>query len=101
MAFPIVWSPEAIEDVNAIAEFIGRDSSFYAESVVSKIVDIADTLSSYPESGRMVPERKDSSLRERFIYNYRLIYRVDKDHILIIAIIHGKQKLTHIDARFE
>jgi hypothetical protein len=31
----VEWSPEAVEDVEAIAEYIGRDSTFYARSVVS------------------------------------------------------------------
>ena len=34
MDFPVVWSPEAIEDLESIAEYIGRDSDFYARAVV-------------------------------------------------------------------
>ena len=30
----VVWSPEALEDVNDIAAYIARDSGFYAAAVV-------------------------------------------------------------------
>jgi plasmid stabilization system protein ParE len=34
----VVWSPKAIEDVDAIATYIARDYIFYAGAVVSKIL---------------------------------------------------------------
>lgn len=34
MDFPLVGLPEAIEDLESIAEYIGRDSDFYARAVV-------------------------------------------------------------------
>lgn len=33
MDFKVAWSPEAIEDLESIAEYIGRDSEFYARAV--------------------------------------------------------------------
>lgn len=44
MDLKVVWSPEAIEDVEAIAEYIGRDSEFYARAVATLIESIADRL---------------------------------------------------------
>ena len=35
MDFKVVWSPEAIEDLESIAEYISRDSEFYAQAVVA------------------------------------------------------------------
>lgn len=35
------WSPEAIEDLESIAEYIARDSEFYARSVVSEVIEVA------------------------------------------------------------
>jgi len=39
--------------------------------------------------GRVVPEIEQKDIRERFAYNFRVIYRVEKKRILIAAIIHG------------
>ena len=40
MARKLTWSPEAIEDIEAIASYIERDSLQYARTVASKIVEI-------------------------------------------------------------
>jgi len=32
----VVWSPAALEDVESLAEYIARDSEFYARAVVGK-----------------------------------------------------------------
>ena len=35
----------------------------------------------------------DPDYRERFVHKYRIIYRVESDHILIAAVIHGSRHL--------
>ena len=50
-----------------ISEFIERDSPFYAEQVVERIVDLASELPANPRLGRMVPELHDLNVRERFV----------------------------------
>lgn len=37
----------------------------------------------------MVPEVRDPAIRETFLHSYRILYRVDRDPILILAVIHG------------
>jgi plasmid stabilization system protein ParE len=41
MAHVVVWSPRAIDDVDAIAAFIALDSEAYAASVVRIILEKA------------------------------------------------------------
>jgi plasmid stabilization system protein ParE len=89
----IVWSPEAAEDLEAISEFIARDSSFYARAVVAEILKTTRSIPDYPYLGRIVPEYSVVKIRERFVYNYRIVYRVAENEILIVAIIHGARKL--------
>ena len=38
-----------------------------------------------------------STYRECFVYSYRLIYRVENDHVLIVAVIHGKRLLESVE----
>ena len=73
MDFKVVWSPEAIEDLESIAEYIAKDSEFYARAVVSKILDVSRNIMRFALSGRIVPEIGDESIRERFFYSYRLV----------------------------
>ena len=95
----VVWSPEAIEDVDSIAAFISRDSRFYAAAVVQKILDTGHDLTHFPLSGRIVPELEDESIRERIVYSYRLIYRVKGKMITIAAVLHGKRLFDSVEAR--
>jgi plasmid stabilization system protein ParE len=48
MAVEVAWSPEAIEDIESIAAYIERDSSFYAKAVTQKILDLGRSLAAFP-----------------------------------------------------
>lgn len=89
MDFPVVWSPSATRDLDAIAEYIANDSRIYASSFVTRILRIAGQLRYFPDSGRVVPEFNDPAVRERFVFQYRLIYQRRSHDILILALIHG------------
>ncbi|HEX2091914.1 MAG TPA: type II toxin-antitoxin system RelE/ParE family toxin [Longimicrobiaceae bacterium] len=89
MAHRVVWSPAALEDAEAIASDIARDSTRYAATVARRLRDTARSLRDFPLSGRIVPE--EESIREKLVYSYRLIYRVQGEIVTIAAIVHGKQ----------
>lgn len=101
MDYKVKWSPEATEDLDSIAEYIARDSEFYARSVVSKILAVVRKIPEQPMIGRIVPEIGENEIRERFVYSYRLVYRIQNKTILIVAIIHGKRLLENVSERFE
>jgi toxin ParE1/3/4 len=93
MAYRVEWSPRAVEDLEAIAQYIAADSSAYAAAVVQTILGTTRKLSPFPFSGRVVPELGDESVREWFAYSYRIIYRIENDIVTVAAIIHGKRLL--------
>jgi toxin ParE1/3/4 len=95
MAYSVVWSPNALNDVDEIAAYIARDSPTYASAVVEKILDITRNLQNFPLLGRVVPESNEESIRETFVYSYRLIYQVQEETITIIAVVHGKRLLEN------
>ena len=101
MAKRLAWSPEAVEDIEAIASYIERDSGYYARVVVSRIVSVAESISENPKIGRVVPEIGESEYRERFVYSYRVIYRIERSRILLAAVIHGSRLLERIADRIE
>lgn len=101
MDLKVVWSPEAIEDVESIAEYIGRDSEFYAGAVATKIIQMARSIESFPWMGRVVPELEEEKIRERFVYSYRVVYQVQATRILIVAVIHGARLIETISDRLE
>ena len=101
MAYRLAWSPEAIEDIEAIASYIERDSPWYARAVVAKIVETAEAIPDHPELGRIVPEIDDRSIRERFVYSYRIIYRIEQERILVATVVHGSRLLEPFIPRIE
>jgi addiction module RelE/StbE family toxin len=101
VAHRIIWSPEAVEDLESIGNYIERDSLHYAKTVISKIIKQADKLSSFPKIGRIIPEISNELFRETFLYSYRIIYFIDNNNIKIIGIIHGKRDFDSLKERFE
>jgi toxin ParE1/3/4 len=43
-----------------------------------------------------VPEWSDKTIRELLVYTYRLIYRIDNDSVLVLAVIHGARLLPDV-----
>ena len=87
----LIWSPQAIEDIQAIAEYIARDSTVYAETTVEQIFQAPERLMQFPKLGRVVPEKNDESIREIFVFQYRIIYEVLVSEIHVLTVVHGKR----------
>ena len=86
------WSPEALEQLESIFEYIAKRDLEAAKRLVKKLDEFADGLLITPEIGRIVPEYGRPDLRERIHgkrhKRYRLIYRVRPDEIEIVAVWH-------------
>jgi plasmid stabilization system protein ParE len=87
----VVWTETARNSLKQIHDFIALDSKYYAKEVVENILSLADELVELPRRGRVVPERGQDTLRELFLYSYRIIYRIDTPDIFILTVLHGKR----------
>lgn len=91
----LVWSDPAVGDLEAIHKHIGQDSEYYAAGFVAKILEAVDRLEAFPRLGRHVPEAPENpNVRELLIQSHRVIYRVETERILILAVIHGSRDLS-------
>ena len=93
MAHRVVWLPAAADDLEAIASYISSNSPSYAAGMVRKVLTAAEMLAEFPRMGRQVPEWDDEIIRERIIYPYRMIYRVETKQVVVLAVIHGARLL--------
>ena len=93
----VKWSLPAKRDLKQIFDYIAKDSIYYAKNVTQNIVAKTETLTDFPEIGRVVPEISDTNVRELFVYSYRLIYEIAPDSIEILALIHGKRDFSGLD----
>jgi toxin ParE1/3/4 len=87
------WSPESIDDIQAIAAHIETQSHWYASTVTTRFVRVAENLAEFPDGGRVVPELDEADIREGFVYSFRLVYQVFPDHVLMLTVLHMKQLL--------
>lgn len=87
------WTPQAANDLDAIAEFISQDSPHYSSLFVLDVLYAVDRLDQFPKSGRVVPEIDDPLIREVILGNYRIIYRVHQDIVEILTVFHGSRLL--------
>ena len=85
------WTPQAADDLQAIYDFIARDSPHYAQLTVEKILASIDLLERFPLRGRQIPERRRDDLRELIVPPYRLVDRVG-DVVKILTIFRGSRR---------
>ena len=89
----LLWTDQARGDLAAIREFVSRDSAHYADIVVARLIAAVDRIARFPESGRVVPEFADASLREVIWRPYRIVYRlVGPDRIHIVTVHHEARR---------
>ncbi len=88
----VIWSPGALDDADAIAEFISRDSIDRAALFIIRIFEIVDRLQEFPLSGRVIPELGIQNCREIIYESYRIMYRVEGNDVWITGIVHGSRE---------
>lgn len=100
MAPALVCTNEALDDIDAIAQFIARDSLQHSRRVVDALFSLGDAIREQPMAGRTVPELGSAAVRERFSCSYRVVYEISTEHIAILAVIHGPRLLESVAERF-
>jgi predicted nucleotidyltransferase/plasmid stabilization system protein ParE len=95
VARTVRWTETATQDLAEAAEFIGRDSRFYAAALVRETWAVARSLRTFAERGRVVPEINAPDIREIFTRSYRLIYRVTADRVFILPSTVHRQGRCH------
>src|SRR5262245_53931345 len=88
------WTPQAANDLEAICLFIARDAPSFASVFAQQAFDVTDRLARFPESGRVVPEINNPSIREIILGKYRLIYRIRSGDVQILTVHHGARELS-------
>jgi toxin ParE1/3/4 len=91
MAYRLIWSRVARDDLHQIVRFIARNDRNQAAAFGLRLIEAIEQVQQFPEMGRMVPERADSQVREIIVRPYRIIYRVDhsRSMIEVVRIWHG------------
>lgn len=92
----VEWSDCARDDLDDLVRYIGRDSELYARRFAERVVLATRRLQAFPESGRMIPEAEDKALREIIVQGYRVMYRLETNRALVLAVMHGSRDVGGI-----
>ncbi|MBI4652101.1 type II toxin-antitoxin system RelE/ParE family toxin [Candidatus Desantisbacteria bacterium] len=89
----IKWTPQSLDDIDAVSNFIARDSVYYAQTFAVEVFETVEHLKLFPESGRIVPELNRSEIKEVIFGNYRIIYRIKEELVEILTVYHSARLL--------
>ena len=89
----VEWSEEATAQLQAIRDYLAQTSPGYAQVLVERIIQRTEYLSGRPYFGAEVPEYADETVGEVFEHPYRIIYRVERDAIQVVALLHAARRL--------
>ncbi|MCK6487970.1 MAG: type II toxin-antitoxin system RelE/ParE family toxin [Planctomycetes bacterium] len=93
------WAVTARDDLEAIAAYIAVDSAINALKVVERIEARAETLSSLPMRGRVVPELRwhgVMTFQELIEKPWRLIYRIESHRVVVVSVLDGRRSLEDL-----
>jgi addiction module RelE/StbE family toxin len=88
----ILWSPQSLRDLDAIREYIAKDSKDYADLTVARIFSAVERLIEFPHSGRIVPERDEPEIREIIVGRFRVVYRVRVAQLEVATVFRASRE---------
>jgi toxin ParE1/3/4 len=93
----LIISPEAIQDLNDIADYFLARNVNTGELLFQKFNQKCQQLATFPNSGRTY-ENLRQGLRGLSLQGYIVFYRVTEEELVILRIVHGSQNLPEIFA---
>ena len=90
---PLIWAPKAADAFAAAVRYIAADHPGTAARWASGLLTATRRLERFPRSGRIVPELGRDEYREVLYGEFRIIYRVDSEAVVILTVSHGRRLL--------
>lgn len=82
----IYYSYQVKKQLNSIKEYIAKDNKKIAFQYLLKIKEKIELIGMYPYLGKINPTMNVIYVRELIVYGYKVIYKINKKSILILAI---------------
>jgi toxin ParE1/3/4 len=89
----VIWSEPALDDLNAIADYIALNNPRAASELVRCIFKHVGQLADHPLSGPKVPELRGWRYRQISEPPCRIIYRFEKKRAYILHVVRSEQLL--------
>lgn len=89
----IIWTEPALNDLDAIADYIALDDPVAASELVRRVFKHVDQLIAHPESGSTPRELRGWRYRQIIESPCRIFYRRDHDMVYILSVIRGERRV--------
>jgi toxin ParE1/3/4 len=89
----VIWTEPALNDLDAIADYIALDNPAAAKRLVQRIFKHVEQLSGFPDSGSKPPELRGSRYRQIVEPPCRIFYRHNGNRVFILYVMRGKMRL--------
>lgn len=89
----VIWTEPALQELDAIAEYIALDNLVAASHLVKDVFDKTEHLENFPRSGRIPPELPNSVYREIVVPPCRIFYREDEKQVLVLYVMREERQL--------
>ncbi|NEV62031.1 type II toxin-antitoxin system RelE/ParE family toxin [Thiorhodococcus minor] len=89
MAGELIWSRTALDDIEAIAAWIARDSNIHACALVERMLESGEALLQTPSTARLLLELDGTRIFAQPAGAFHLIYERQGEDFHVLAIIHG------------
>ena len=93
----VIWAQPAIEDLDAIADYISLDKPLPAKRFVQRVFSRVEQLENHPKSGSIPSELKGTQYRQLVIPPVRIFYRTQKDVVYIVYVMRGERGFRNED----
>jgi toxin ParE1/3/4 len=87
----IVWTEPALNDLDAIADYIALENPEAARQLVQRIFQHVEQLAVHPKSGSKPPELKGWRYRQIIEPPCRVFYRQDDDVVYILYVMRSER----------
>ncbi|MDH4380340.1 MAG: type II toxin-antitoxin system RelE/ParE family toxin [Gammaproteobacteria bacterium] len=89
----IVWTEPALNDLDAIADYIALENPAAAAELVRRVFAHVEQLEAHPESGSKPPELGRSRYRQIVAPPCRVFYRFDGERVFVLYVMRAEQLL--------
>lgn len=89
----IIWTEPALNDLEAIANFIAIENAVAAAELVQRIVDHVEQLKLHPNSGSKPRELENARYRQIIEPPCRIFYRHDGPNVYILYVMRAERLL--------
>ena len=94
-AFKVFITENAQEGLRHIFSYIAEDSISNAKIFVTELEEKINTLATLPERASYIPENVffGTDYRQLIHGKYRVIYRIGRNNVFVLRVIHGSKLL--------